>query len=200
MYIEQKQDRIFKPTSVFTRTAEEDNQITTELQNLITAGGLTPDASDLTQVKKAVENIGASAAGAANIDLSNLSSTGESHFVQLQSGVTQANVDYVIERGGTDALWYEIWKSGRLRQGGTFTGTANYGIYHITFLKEFSNANYTVNSTAVDIEQTWSIDTTSTDKRTTTDVGGCVFYKTSTYIAVQAFSSRCFVAEGWLAS
>lgn len=57
MYIEQKQDKIYKPTSVFTRSAAEDNQVTTELQGLISEGGLTPSSSDLTQVKNAVKNL-----------------------------------------------------------------------------------------------------------------------------------------------
>lgn len=57
MKIEQKQNRIYKPQSVYTYAAEECNQVSTELDNLITDGGLTPSAGDLTQVKKAVNNI-----------------------------------------------------------------------------------------------------------------------------------------------
>lgn len=57
MYIEQKQNRIYKPTSNTTLSAEESNQVTTELQNLITAGSLTPSAGTLTQVRDAVQNV-----------------------------------------------------------------------------------------------------------------------------------------------
>lgn len=57
MKIEQKQNRIYKPQSVYTYAAEECNQVSTELDNLITDGGLTPSAGDLTQVKTAVNNI-----------------------------------------------------------------------------------------------------------------------------------------------
>lgn len=57
MKIEQKQNRIYKPQSVYTYAAEECNQVSTELNNLITEGGLTPSAGDLTQVKTAVNNI-----------------------------------------------------------------------------------------------------------------------------------------------
>lgn len=63
MYIEQKQDRILKPHSVYTKSAEEDNQITTELLNLITEAGLTPSADDLTQVKAAVLSLGGGGSG-----------------------------------------------------------------------------------------------------------------------------------------
>lgn len=57
MHIEQKQDRIYKPQSVTTLSAEESNQVTTELENLITAGSLTPSAGTLTQVRDAVQNV-----------------------------------------------------------------------------------------------------------------------------------------------
>lgn len=57
MYIEQKQNSVFKPQGNTTLSAEETNQQNTELQNLITAGGLTPSASTLTQVRDAVQNI-----------------------------------------------------------------------------------------------------------------------------------------------
>lgn len=57
MHVEQKQNRIYKPQSIYTLAAEESNQPVTELENLIREGGLTPSAGDLTQVKTAVNNI-----------------------------------------------------------------------------------------------------------------------------------------------
>lgn len=57
MNIEQKQNKILRPTSIYTMSAEEQNQITSELQNLIAEGGLTPSENDLTQIKTAVKNI-----------------------------------------------------------------------------------------------------------------------------------------------
>lgn len=62
MHIEQKTNRIFKPQTNTTLAAEESNQVTTELENLITAGTLTPSAGTLTQVRDAVNNIVGAAA------------------------------------------------------------------------------------------------------------------------------------------
>lgn len=57
MQIEQKTNRIYKPQSNTTLSAEETNQVTTELENVITAGGLTPNAGTLTQVRDAIQNV-----------------------------------------------------------------------------------------------------------------------------------------------
>lgn len=58
----------------------------------------------------------------------------------LEQGVGTA-IDYIIEsyRNGTE--WYEVYKSGKVRQGGR--KGANNNVY-ITFLKPFANTNYTV--------------------------------------------------------
>ena len=57
MQIEQKQNRIFRPQSNTTLSAEESNQVTTELENVIRAGNLTPNAGTLTQVRDAIQNV-----------------------------------------------------------------------------------------------------------------------------------------------
>lgn len=57
MEIEQKANKVIRPTSIYTLSAEETNQITTELQNVITAGGLTPSNSTLTQLLDAINNL-----------------------------------------------------------------------------------------------------------------------------------------------
>lgn len=57
MQIEQKQNRIYKPQSNTTLSAEETNQVTTELENVIRAGNLTPNAGTLTQVRDAIQNV-----------------------------------------------------------------------------------------------------------------------------------------------
>lgn len=57
MNVEQKQNKIFRPQSIYTLAAEESNQIVTELENQIRAGGLTPSASSLTQLKDSIQNV-----------------------------------------------------------------------------------------------------------------------------------------------
>lgn len=104
MYIEQKQDRILKPHSVYTKSAEEDNQITTELLNLITEAGLTPSADDLTQVKTAVLSLGGGSGGSGHVVGEIVSSTlpiTDAGFHLLDgalisgSGTYAAFVDYI---------------------------------------------------------------------------------------------------------
>lgn len=117
--------------------------------------------------------------------------------VDLPTGLSQSDIDFVIERGGTDALWYEIWKSGRLRQGGYTNGTSIYGIVTVNWLKPFSNSNYTVAATSK-ISDTWATSTGTPDARATTDVGSCLFDKTASYITLQSYCSKYFIAEGWM--
>lgn len=54
MNIEQKSNKNLFPTSIYTFSAEELNQIVDELQNIITTAGLTKDATDKTQVLQAM--------------------------------------------------------------------------------------------------------------------------------------------------
>ena len=51
--------------------------------------------------------------------------------------------DYIIEsyRNGTE--WYEVYKSGKVRQGGRFT-CSDFTNTNTTFLKVFANSNYTL--------------------------------------------------------
>jgi hypothetical protein len=67
--------------------------------------------------------------GKANTDLSNV----------------LANIDYVVESKvptESDPSWYEVWKSGKVRQGGSKTTSGELGTQY-TFLKSFANAAYT---------------------------------------------------------
>ena len=82
----------------------------------------------------------------ANLDLSNLSQTGENHFVQLQSGVSQADVDYVVESYQNGTSWYRVYKSGWCEQGGYVNNNTDY--VEVAFLKQFANTNYSIQATA----------------------------------------------------
>ena len=54
-----------------------------------------------------------------------------------------ANIDYVVERYDDEkGNWYEVWKSGWLRQGGKTESVSDIKI--ITFLKPFSSVGYSV--------------------------------------------------------
>lgn len=57
MDIGQKQNKNIFPTSIYTFSAEELNQIVNELQHIIDTAGLTRDASDSTQVLQALRLI-----------------------------------------------------------------------------------------------------------------------------------------------
>lgn len=57
MNIEQKQNKNIFPTSIYTFSAEELNQIINELQYIIDIAGLTKDASDSTQVLQSLRLI-----------------------------------------------------------------------------------------------------------------------------------------------
>lgn len=64
----------------------------------------------------------------------------------IDQGNAAANVDYVVERGGNSTSWYEIYRSGWLVQGGKLIAVGD-GIKTITFLKPYSDANYTISRT-----------------------------------------------------
>ena len=57
MNVEPKSNKNIFPTSIYTFSAEELNQITAELQHIITEGGIIADASDTTQVLAALRVI-----------------------------------------------------------------------------------------------------------------------------------------------
>lgn len=63
---------------------------------------------------------------------------------------TQPVADYVVERYDDGAgNWYEVWKSGRLRQGGRTYTTTSVDNGTISLLKAFSDTNYTIQTTAI---------------------------------------------------
>ena len=85
-------------------------------------------------VAQAAEFTGA-LSGKANTDLSNV----------------LANIDYVVESKvptESDPNWYEVWKSGKIRQGGTNQTAGELGTQY-TFLKPFASGTYTLIATPI---------------------------------------------------
>lgn len=73
--------------------------------------------------------------GKANTDLSNV----------------LANIDYVVDRKvptESDPSWYEVWKSGKIRQGGSNQTAGAQGTQY-TFLKPFASGAYTLVATSI---------------------------------------------------
>lgn len=103
MQIEQKQNRIYRPQGVYTLSAEESNQITTELENLISDGGLTPNANVLTQVKDSVNNIVDAAANNLQTQIDAITSASNvfdivGTYAQLQAyDTSEVSVDDIIK-------------------------------------------------------------------------------------------------------
>ena len=134
-------------------------------------------------------------------DLSDISAglaIAESRIGQLENGVPS---DYIVEsyRNGTD--WYEVYKSGKIRQGGIWKGSLSVPTdqavaINVTFLKPFANTNYyasvmhrTQNTVFGGGMAAASEDASG---KTTTS---CKFYYTSFY-AVRTITEACWVAEG----
>lgn len=57
---------------------------------------------------------------------------------------TNPVADYVVERYDDEqGNWYEVWKSGRLRQGGILNSSSSANLSFV-FLKPFANNKYTI--------------------------------------------------------
>lgn len=55
------------------------------------------------------------------------------------------NYDYVVDSQIlSDGSWYEVWRSGKLRQGGVITLGASTNQGTVTLLKPFANTNYSI--------------------------------------------------------
>lgn len=75
---------------------------------------------------------------------------------QVQTGLGKVDgiSDYIIEsyRNGTE--WYEVYKSGKVRQGGVYR-TPSAGYINVTFLKPMATRDYTVTLGTHGEEGTW---------------------------------------------
>ena len=68
--------------------------------------------------------------------------------VDLPSGKSQADIDYVVEYQAPDPnndyKWYRLYKSVWIEQGGYMNNSGSTG-HSITFLKPFANVYYSLN-------------------------------------------------------
>lgn len=152
-----KIDGIVKPITNTRISASEWNQLVGSCMAFITAAGFTPDADDNQQFLNAfiqiAQDIGAVGA---NVDLSNLSATGENHFVQLQSGVAQADVDYVVESYQNGTSWYRVYKSGWCEQGGVVSVAQVPAGADVALLKQYGTTDYTLSISLNTLASSWS--------------------------------------------
>lgn len=128
MEIEQKANKVIRPASIYTLSAEETNQITTELQNVITAGGLTPSNSTLTQVRDAIDNLISDA------------TTGEwqnpADWVDIKSGALPNSIYFLVGHAADYSKYPEFQIKATISNSGT------YDVY-IDGVKQFTTASNT---------------------------------------------------------
>lgn len=119
-------------------------------------------------------------------------------YLKLPSGVTSSDVDYVIDYGTTNNIWWKIYKSGRLEQGGVQTGTGTYGATTITLPKEFLDTTYTVTANCQSAAS--ATDFTNTTELTTpafiSDFAGIPADKTTTSFKLSSHSTHTWIAIG----
>ena len=92
-----------------------------------------------------------------NADVANVMQAVE----QVQSGLTTTDnkivgiSDYIIEsyRNGTE--WYEVYKSGKVRQGGVITDKSNQYARTINFLKPYTNTKYVLSGSLYEDKYSW---------------------------------------------
>lgn len=147
MEIEQKANKVIRPASIYTLSAEETNQITTELQNVITAGGLTPSNSTLTQVRDAIDNLISDA------------TTGEwqkpADWVDIRSGALPNSIYYLAAHKKDFSAYNEFGVTAHINTSGdTYdvyidgikyqTVSGNYGFFSINWQNANLSSGYDV--------------------------------------------------------
>lgn len=121
-----------------------------------TAGGFEMARADMNNVSQAsllakIGNINLDTSNLADIDLSNLSTTGQAvidaKLNKYTSGTISAtNPAYIVETYSSGTLWYRKWSDGWIEQGGYVSGTSQN--YIITLLTVFSDSNYVISGIA----------------------------------------------------
>lgn len=121
-------------------------------------------------------------------------------YIQLPEGILNEDVDYVIDYGTTNGVWYRLYKSGWLEQGGTQTGTGAYGLATVTLAKEYANTNYSVQAAiqwpATDNLSWYTDDTAIPSGAGVTDVAGVPCDKTATSFKLQSYSTHTWTTSG----
>ncbi len=149
-----KTDGKVLPLSNRRIAAQEWNQLAASCMAFITAAGFTPDALDNDQFLNAFKAIAADLElVGANTNLSNLTAVGESKFTakaDTDLSNVPANIDYVVERGGSGLNTWEIYKSGWCVQRGQVLNIAANQFIEVQFLKPFANTNYILIGNGVD--------------------------------------------------
>lgn len=119
MHIEQKTNRIYRPIGNTTLSAEETNQVTTEIENQITAGGLTPNAGTLTQLRDSVQAVVNTSANALQAQIDAITSASDvfdvvGTYAQLQAYDTSTVplndiIKVLKDETRNDAMTYYRW-------------------------------------------------------------------------------------------
>ncbi len=121
-------------------------------------------------------------------------------YVVLPEGVTNESTDIVIEQGTIDGVWYRLYKSGWLEQGGTQTGTGSYGLAEINLAKEYLNNEYSVNAqiqwNSTDNMDWYTNDSSITSGAGISDVAGIPCDKTTTSFKLQSYSTHTWSTKG----
>lgn len=120
-------------------------------------------------------------------------------FIIIPEGKKQEDVDYVVEHGTIDGIWYRLYKSGFLEQGGVQEGTSTYGTSLINLPKEFKDINYTVTAqTNMSMSEDWyTLETNVLTSVGLTDICGIPCDKTTTSFKLQSYSTHTWVARGF---
>ena len=137
--------------------------------------------------------------GKAEKDLTNV------NYQTLNTVITRSvqedpTIQKLVSSGGNENLWYRLWNTGLLEQGGKYSGTGTFGYSTITMMKSFSNTSYSsVVSTEGVIDTT--IFTSTTEVVTPaylSDINGVYTNKTVNSFRVSSKSSKNWYARGYV--
>ena len=137
IYVDNNKKVALKCTTAGTTSSSELNVSTASIGKVITDGTVKWQVCNRTSDVTSVNG----KTGDVVVDVGVTSVNGGSGAVTLKESPSDMT-DYIIEsyRNGTE--WYEVYKSGKVEQGGIATATG--GEINVTFLKAFIDKNYTL--------------------------------------------------------